>query len=216
MAEISADIIFQIDPAGVILYASPAVRSFGYEPEQVVGEPFAKFIPPAELPKAMEALKRMNSGESISLFEVEVLKGDDTIADCEVNATPIIREGIVVGMQGMVRDITDRKRMETALESSMKRFELLASTAGELLRATEPQTVVESICRQVMAHLDCHFCFHFLASGQEGRSRLNVCVGIPEDELREVDWLNGTDQTCGGGGRQRPENGGRPCRRHAR
>jgi PAS domain S-box-containing protein len=187
MAEISADIIFQIDPVGEILYISPVIRSFGYTADQVVGRPFAKFIPPDELPKAMAALMRMKNGESISLFLLKVVKADGTIADCEINATPIVRDGIVIGMQGITRDITERLQIEAALKTSLARFELLAATASELLRATEPHKVLESVCYQTMEHLGCDVCYNLLAFEADGKFRLNACAGISEEDVSKIE-----------------------------
>ena len=204
MAEISADIIFQIDPVGEILYVSPAIRTLGYTADQVVGNPFAKFIPPADLPKAMVALKRMQGGASISLFELQILKSDGTIARCEINATPIIQAGIVIGMQGICRDITERKRMEKALNTNMARFELLAATASDLLRATEPDKVLTSVCHQAMEHIGCDVCYNLMTTEAKGESRLNACIGITEVDVHKIEEHMDTMAAPAPAGRSRP------------
>jgi hypothetical protein len=69
-------------------------------------------------------------------------------------------------------------------------FELLTSTASDLLQARKPQEAVEAICRRVMAHLDCHIFFNFLVDEKAGRLRLNAFAGIPEEEARRIEWLD--------------------------
>jgi PAS domain S-box-containing protein len=98
---------------------------------------------------------------------------------------------------GMVLDITERRKAKEALEHSMRRFELLAATAGELLRSTSPQTIVESLCRKVMDYLDCHVFFNFLADEKSGRLHLNACAGIPAREAASIEWLDYGVAICG-------------------
>ena len=94
-------------------------------------------------------------------------------------------------------DITERKRAEQSLQQSVRQFELLARTAGELLQTTEPQKIVESLCRRVMEHLDCHAFFNFLVDEKAGRLHLNAYAGIPADEARKVEWLDYGVAVCG-------------------
>ena len=86
---------------------------------------------------------------------------------------------------------------EGALLHSPCRFELLASTASDLLQARKPQEAVEAICRRVMAHLDCHIFFNFLADEKAGKLHLNASAGIPEEEARRIEWLDYGVAACG-------------------
>ena len=106
-------------------------------------------------------------------------------------------EGVLLGGFGITQDITKRKQAEQALQHSLRRFELLAAIAGELLQTPEPQKVVEDLCRRVMEHLDCHACLNFLADEQAGRLRLNACAGIPPEEARRIEWLDYGVAVCG-------------------
>ncbi|MEZ4601137.1 MAG: EAL domain-containing protein [Syntrophotaleaceae bacterium] len=98
---------------------------------------------------------------------------------------------------GTVADITERKQAEDKLQSSLQRFELLAETAEELLRTTDPQKVVDAICRRVMEQLGCHVFINFLVDEQPGRLRLNACAGIPEEDARRIEWLDYGVGICG-------------------
>jgi signal transduction histidine kinase len=48
-----------------------------------------------------------------------------------------------------------------------------------------------------MAHLDCQAFFNFLADEDAGRLRLNACAGIPEGEVRKIEWLDYGVAVCG-------------------
>ncbi|MGA2333230.1 MAG: ATP-binding protein [Syntrophales bacterium] len=77
-----------------------------------------------------------------------------------------------------------------ALRESESRFRLLSTTAGRLLRAEDPQIIVEDLCRDVMAQLDCQAFFNFLVDEKAGRLRLNACAGVSEEEARAIEWLD--------------------------
>jgi len=123
IAETSVDLIFQLDPDGRVSYCSPAIRSFGYGAENVMGRSFAEFIPPGELPSAHAALQRVNAGESLNLFELSVLRPDSSVVICEISATPIMKNGTVIGIQGIARDITERKQAAEELQRAHDELE---------------------------------------------------------------------------------------------
>jgi signal transduction histidine kinase/response regulator of citrate/malate metabolism len=87
---------------------------------------------------------------------------------------------------------TDRQ-----LRESEARFRLLSATAGRLLATDNPQGIVNELCRDVMAHLDCHAFFNFLVNEEAGRLHLNACAGIPEEEARKIEWLDYGVAVCG-------------------
>lgn len=90
-----------------------------------------------------------------------------------------------------------RRRAEADLQRSFRRFELLAHTAEELLQSTDPQRLVDSLCREVMEYLDCHAFFNFLSVEEAGRLRLNAYAGIPAEEARKIQWLDYGVAICG-------------------
>jgi len=93
--------------------------------------------------------------------------------------------------------ITERKRAEEALQLSESRFRLLSGTAGRLLASQNPQTIVKELCLQVMEHLDCHAFFNFLVDELVGKLHLNACAGIPDEEARNIEWLDYGVAVCG-------------------
>jgi two-component system CheB/CheR fusion protein len=94
-------------------------------------------------------------------------------------------------------DVTERKRIEESLRDSEARFKLLSETAGRLLAADDPQKIVNELCRDVMAHLDCQAFFNFLVDEKAGRLHLNAWAGIPEEEARKIEWLDYGVAVCG-------------------
>ncbi len=106
-------------------------------------------------------------------------------------------DGTVEHVLGVSTEISPRKRAEDALRASEARFRLLARTAGRLLRAEEPQRVIDELCHEVMAHLDCQAFFNFMAEPAEGRLRLNAFAGIPADAAAKIERLDFGVAICG-------------------
>ena len=105
--------------------------------------------------------------------------------------------------EDLQREVVERKRVEEALHRNEARSELLAKTAGQLLAAESPQAIVNDLCQEVMAYLDCHAFFNFLVDEEAGRLHLNACAGIPEEESRKIEWLDYGVAVCGCVGRDR-------------
>ena len=130
IAETSSDLIFQIDLSGRIAYTSPAVQQFGYLPEEVVGKHFPDYVAPEYVPMATEAFRQSISGHRIDLFELSLVKKDGSPSMVEVSAAPIFHGGQIAGVQGIARDISERKRAEAALGESEERQRLAIAAAS--------------------------------------------------------------------------------------
>jgi PAS domain S-box-containing protein len=138
------------------------------------------------------------SGEALRDCALDFVFDDGTVRSLLGNVNPLLdAEGKPDGAVGAFLDVTERKQAEQALQRSLRRFELLAETAGELLQTREPQEVGDALCRKVMEHLDCHTFFNFLVDEAAGRLRLNACAGIPPEEARRIEWLDYGAAVCG-------------------
>ena len=58
------DVIFTLDNAGRIIYVSPVVEQLlGYKPKEVIGEDFAAFIHPEDLPGLKDSFYKTMQGK---------------------------------------------------------------------------------------------------------------------------------------------------------
>ncbi|WP_455392109.1 PAS domain S-box protein [[Eubacterium] cellulosolvens] len=125
IAEKSFDMIFMMDCDGKFTYISPSIRNItGYKPKEVLGKPLNDFLPEAQVFKIEQVEKQLLNGEHIQGLELEILGQDDSRIYLEINATPMLRSGEVVGYQGIARNITRRKHTEREMKKRLMRFKM--------------------------------------------------------------------------------------------
>jgi PAS domain S-box-containing protein len=120
VAEIS-DGIFITDDRGALIFVNPALAQIhGFEhPDQLVGRTFMEFIAPSMLNEVTRYFRQVVEGKQPKVaITIELVRPDGTQAVVEVNASARQVGGKVVGTQGIVRDITERKHAEAALRNS--------------------------------------------------------------------------------------------------
>ncbi len=125
IAETSIDVIFQADLQGIITYCSPSVEQFGYAPEEVKGKHFNDYFyfSSFESPGASESFPWAVLGQGSNQLELTILGKDGSPRYCEINITLVIEHEQVTGIQGIARDVTDRKLAEQELEELIQRLQ---------------------------------------------------------------------------------------------
>ncbi|MFD1568901.1 PAS domain S-box protein, partial [Halolamina litorea] len=124
IAENSFDILFRLGPGSTFTYVSSAVEPIlGYEPADLVDEPFYEFVTEDAAATALPQYAEALNGEQVEGLELDFLDQSGEVVVLEVNATPISDDGEVVGVQGVGRDITDRKERERELRIKNRAFD---------------------------------------------------------------------------------------------
>jgi len=113
------DGIYICDLNGTLIYANRALACIlGFEqPAAIIGKRFLEFLPPDKGNVLTEQYRTAMSSEiNSALITTEVIKQDGTSAFIEINPATFIKDGGLVGNQGVVRDITERKQAEAKFE----------------------------------------------------------------------------------------------------
>ncbi len=117
IVESSDDAIISEDLNGIIQsWNQGAERIFGYTAEEVIGIPTLILIPPDRHLEEMTILDRIRLGEPVKHYETVRRRKDGTFIDISLMISPVRdATGVVVGAAKIARDITDRKKAESAL-----------------------------------------------------------------------------------------------------
>jgi PAS domain S-box-containing protein len=130
IAENTFDVIFITDLAGVITYISPSCSGlFQYQTSEMEGEHFSTFVQKHEMPRVMKRFTQAVEGRKTGSIEIEVRRKDGRQAFIELNSSLVYQKGELVGTQGIIRDITHRREMETRLLHAQK-MESMGTLAG--------------------------------------------------------------------------------------
>jgi two-component system CheB/CheR fusion protein len=198
------DAVIACDTERRITFINPVAGSLtGWKTEEALGQPIATVLrlinEKTHEPAADIAEQVLREGRVVALANHTALyTRDGREVPIEDSAAPIADNlGKVTGAVLVFHDVTQRRRATNQLKESEARLRLLSGTAGRLLAAENPQAVVNELCRKVMDHLDCQAFFNFLADQPSGRLRLNACAGIPDEEVRKLEWLDYGVAVCG-------------------
>jgi PAS domain S-box-containing protein len=131
-------VIYSADVKGRITYLSPVVESFhGRSPVEFGGQHFSSFVHEEDLSLTVDSFKKTLSGKNEILEFRVVLPWSGEVRWSRSYNHPISDGDRVVGIQGVLLDVTDRKRMEEALRDSERRYRLLAENVTDVIWVTD-------------------------------------------------------------------------------
>lgn len=117
LVESSHDLIWSVDAEGRWTFVNQAARRIlGYEPEEMLGRHFTDMETPEQAVKDVEVFKRILGGQTLFGYETVQLRKDGSPVTLLYNAIVLSDEqGNILGATGTAMDISERKKMESAL-----------------------------------------------------------------------------------------------------
>ena len=129
------DIIYVHDLDGNYLSLNHAgERAFGYTLEEALNLNMREVTTPEHYETARKMLEtKINGGARQTTYEADCITKDGRVLSLEINSTVVYKEGEPFAVQGIARDVTQRKRTEEALKRSEKEYRDLFENANDLI-----------------------------------------------------------------------------------
>jgi PAS domain S-box-containing protein len=117
IVESSDDAIISKDLNGIITSWNPgAEKLFGYSATEAVGRSLPALLPPDRVNEESTILARMIQGQALENYETVRLRKDGSSVAIAVSISPIKdRNGRIISISKIARDITERKRAEAEI-----------------------------------------------------------------------------------------------------
>ncbi|MBM0743972.1 PAS domain S-box protein [Phormidium sp. CLA17] len=142
LVENATDLIWSSTLDGTLTYISPSFKAMtGYDPSEFLGQSIAPLVHPDHLSDCLAFLRRiLESGEQQNGFEFQHKHKDSSWFWVSSNVSPVKNElGEVVGFQGIIQDISDRKEAELALRQSEERLQAILDNSPAVIYMKDAQ-----------------------------------------------------------------------------
>jgi PAS domain S-box-containing protein len=115
--ENARDAIYVHDLEGNYIRVNRATETLtGYESDEIVGHNFVEFVAAEHVRYVRKSFYAKLAKQGETAFEVDVIAKDGRRVPVEVLSRAIYENGVMVGVQGIARDITERKLAQDALQ----------------------------------------------------------------------------------------------------
>jgi PAS domain S-box-containing protein len=151
LLQASPNAVIVVDPDGTVLLASHAVRTlFGFDPDEVVGQPIEKLVP-EQLREVHERHRKSFAEEGLSRpmgfgLELTGRRRDGTVFPIDVGLSPY-SAGTRRVIAAFVRDASDRQRQEARLHS-------INEITQRLLAGEPTETTLALVARRARGLVD--------------------------------------------------------------
>ncbi|MGE5422728.1 MAG: HD domain-containing phosphohydrolase [Ignavibacteriales bacterium] len=112
------EVVFQIDCEGNLIYFNR--RSYGFfgfaEEHDYQRINVLEHIALHQRPKMKDNMRRIMSGEPVGITEYLAIKDDGTQFPVMIHSVPVTRNGVPIGLRGIIMDISERIKLDDQLK----------------------------------------------------------------------------------------------------
>ncbi|MCD8487276.1 MAG: PAS domain S-box protein [Desertifilum sp.] len=154
------DLIYSHDLEGVFTYLSPKFFDLsGYHPEEFIGKSFTPLVHPDDIDSVRLFVAQVASGQKGSgqIFRTQHRNG--SWRWMTANSSPKRdSQGHIIGVQGIVRDITEPKLIEQQLEEQAERERLVNSLTNQIRSSLDFEQILETAVTEIQHFLNIDRC----------------------------------------------------------
>ena len=190
------EILFTLDTKGRFSYISPVLgQTLGYSPDDIIGKPFNCFVHPDDAPGLLVTLERGLSGTQ-KTEEVRVLDKTGETHFVRISCRPNTDGDRLVGLTGIMADITESKMAKAILKESEEMYATLVRTTTDAVTVTDLQGKITEVSgRTLQLHgydrpdeLVGRSSFEIIGSVDHRRALQNMKQTLREGFLRSTEY----------------------------
>ena len=137
------DLVFTVDFDGTFTSMNrTAEDTTGFSRSELVGSDISVLVPPQYVERVREMMRHKITTRERTRYEIEIVAKDGRHIPIEIGSRLIYENGKAVGIQGIARDVSDRKKAEeqlkrtiAELERSNQELQLFAGVASHDMHA---------------------------------------------------------------------------------
>ena len=185
IVESSGDAIIATTLNGTITDWNPgAERMLGYQQSEIIGQPISRILPPDRLGEPSRSLMRLVQGDQVVRHETVRVRRDGQQIHVALTISPLRdANGKVIGDSAILRDITERKKMEETHRRSEASFRSFVQNAPYGILRTTPAGRIVQVNPALVAMLG--------YESEEQVVGLNMGTDVyrnPEDRQQATQW----------------------------
>ncbi|PWK06289.1 PAS domain S-box protein [Tumebacillus permanentifrigoris] len=179
----TTDAIYLIDHEGIVIRVNAAFeRIYGWSAEEIVGQPFDLLIPSECEAEVQELRRRLAQDNHLTDYETVRVRKDGTRIDVSITVSIISdANGEFSLLAGIGREITERKRVETALREIESLHRLITEHTTDIIALYDNDFVLQYVSPSVKEI--------FGIDAEDYIGRYNVDQVHPEDHQLVVESL---------------------------
>ena len=155
LVENANDVVFTADLQGNFTSLNTAGEQFsGYTRHEVCCMNMGQVLTPDSFEVAQRQIRQKLIGVAATTYELEVIARDGHIVTLEVSTRLMSHDGVPVGIQGIGRDITERKRVDRELRARERKQAAVARFGLFALGTSRVADVFEEAVHSVTQTLD--------------------------------------------------------------
>lgn len=133
LTDLLPEIVFEVDEKGMITFANKSAFDItGYSKEDLEEGFFSlNLISPKDRMRALENFHKAIKGNPFESSEYGAQRKDGSLFPVLVRSTPIVSRGEIVGLRGIIVDMTEQKRRYQALRESEEKFRTIFEGASD-------------------------------------------------------------------------------------
>jgi PAS domain S-box-containing protein len=135
--ESASDAIYTVDTYGNFTSGNKMAENIiGYRREELIGKHFNTLLIKDDRQKVLDGFKQTLKGQSHS-YSLRIRRKNGEMRTLNIHAAPLIKDGKIIGSQGIARDITEQLKLESKLKESEERFKGIFENAHDAIIVTD-------------------------------------------------------------------------------